>query len=672
MNGRKWRKKPSEELIKLMEESVDLKLYLIHERGPLSLTFQDEMGKKFEINIGNEISCSCGGGKIEHCSHTLFALNKIYKIPFNNPLILQLQFTDQELDTLMEKKKKRSENKKAKESKKIHHKKKTKEKDPNSNQMSLLDDPVCPICQENMYTNEGIYFCKKSCGHNFHIGCLKVFIKHKKDTDMVVSCPMCRAKWEEEEYIKPLMEIRQNKCTKFHKGIDCSNCQRTNIKFERFHCLNCEKYDLCIECFAAEIHKEKNHSFIFKKHNEDKWAGCNYINKLDDFEDEDEKEDLNNNKFNNNSNKNNIYIPINISLTNYLTNCLPDYKNDGSFQIKMDEVGNGNAPENNINNVNNNQQNEEEQNNINNLRLENNMPRPIIISPKCAICKSPSKLDYGRHNAKTLEFLMLKYLPSCQHIIHVKCCEKAFRLISYEKRNKFLVVSQYFNKCRHDNTPIFPGLLSINLIYEKDKKPSTVNNSVRNNNKSQNKLRPITPVDENLIPGIFNIKNSMVNNNIINKRIQGSSSMAKKKLIEKLLREAQLEKEQNMGFGLNIQKVNFGGQNDIQKYEMEVINKGSYNEKMKRKGMVGKIPYTQLHKIKKTEHIIINNINKKKTIKEDKKSIKDSQGEHKTNALVNAGASLIVQKYNARPVRCEGPAKVTLSPLLINLPMDDN
>ena len=70
--------------------------------------------------------------------------------------------------------------------------------------MSLLDDPICPICQEDMYSNEGIYFCKKSCGHNFHIGCLQVFIKHKKDTDTVVSCPMCRAKWEEDEYIKPL------------------------------------------------------------------------------------------------------------------------------------------------------------------------------------------------------------------------------------------------------------------------------------------------------------------------------------------------------------------------------------------------------------------------------------------------------------------------------------
>ena len=664
MNARKWRKKPSEELIKLMEESVDLKLYLIHERGPLSLTFQDEQGKKYEINIGNEISCSCGGGKVEHCAHTLFALNKIYKIPFNNPLILQLQYTDQELDTLMEKKKKKSENKKAKESKKIPRKKKTKEKDPNSNQMSLLDDPVCPICQEDMYSKEGIYFCKPSCGHNFHIGCLKVFIKHKKDTETVVSCPMCRAKWEEEEYNKPLMEIKQNKCSKYHKGIDCANCQRTNIKFERFHCLNCENYDLCVECFGAEIHKEKNHYFIYKKHNEDKWTGCEYINKLDDYENEDENEDenANNNKI---INKNNLnFIPNHISLTHFLINCLPDYKNDGSCQIKMDEVGN----ENENHNI---QNNEEEQNNINNLYLENNIHRPAIISPKCAICKTPSKLDYGRNNAKTLEFLMLKYLPNCQHILHVKCCEKAFRIITYQKHNKFLIVPQFFNKCRHDNTPIFPGLLSINIIYEKDKKPSTGNKTIRNSNKSLNKLRPKTPIDDIGILGIYNIKNSMTNNNIVNKRIQGSSSMAKKQLIEKLLREAQIEKEQNMGFGLNIQKINFGGQNDIQKYEMEVINKGSYNEKMKRKGMVGKIPYTQLHKIKKTEHIIINNINKKVN-KEDKKSIKDSHRNYKENPLLNAGASLIVQKYNARPVRCEGPSKVSLSPLLINLPMTDN
>ncbi len=337
MNARKWRKKPSEELIKLMEESVDLKLYLIHERGPLSLTFQDEQNKKYEINIGNEISCSCGGGKIEHCAHTLFALNKIYKIPFNNPLILQLQFTNQELDTLMEKKKKKSEGKKAKESKKLHPKKK-REKDL-SNQMSLLDDPICPICQEDMYSNEGIFFCKPSCGHNFHIGCLKVFIKHKKDTDMVVSCPMCRAKWEEDDYLKPLMEIRPNKCTKNHKGINCANCQRTNIKFERFHCLVCDNYDLCVECFGAEIHRDKNHCFIFKKHNEDKWTGCEY-KKYEDWEDDNDIEENKNNINNNdiNADINNKFSSISNPDNKESTNQMIIPNDDINTNLNIDEV----------------------------------------------------------------------------------------------------------------------------------------------------------------------------------------------------------------------------------------------------------------------------------------------------------------------------------------------
>ena len=120
--SRKWRKKPTDELIRLMEETVELKLYLVQEKGPLSLSFKDEDGKKFDINIGNTISCSCGGGKFEHCIHTLFALNKVYKIPFNNPLILQLNFTDQELNKLMDKKnskkKKNNNNKNNKNNKK--------------------------------------------------------------------------------------------------------------------------------------------------------------------------------------------------------------------------------------------------------------------------------------------------------------------------------------------------------------------------------------------------------------------------------------------------------------------------------------------------------------------------------------------------------------------------
>ena len=51
-------------------------------------------------------------------------------------------------------------------------------------------------------------------------------------------------------------------------------------------------------------------------------------------------------------NKKNIklnYVVKNISLSNYLTNCLPDYKTDAGYEIKMDQVGNSNVSENNNN-----------------------------------------------------------------------------------------------------------------------------------------------------------------------------------------------------------------------------------------------------------------------------------------------------------------------------------
>ena len=60
------------------------------------------------------------------------------------------------------------------------------------------------------------------------------------------------------------------------------------------------------------------------------------------------------------------------------------------------------------------------------------------------------------------------------------------------------------------------------------------------------------------------------------------------------------------------------------------------------------------------------NINKK-IEKDDRKNIKEIKKDNKINIFANAGASLIVQKYNARPVRYEGPGKISLSPLLIDI-----
>lgn len=606
MSIRKWRKKPSEELIKLMEETVELRLYLVHERGPLSLTFRDEGNIKYDVTIGNNIQCSCGGGKKEHCVHTLFALNKIYHIPFNSPLILQLEYTDQELNTLLKSKNKKDDVDPLNKSRKKVKKKKVIKN--NSNQMSLLEDIVCPICQEDMYNQDGLFFCN-TCGHNFHKSCMKIFIKHKTETGAVVTCPMCRGKWEEKYYTEALITNNTLEKKKIHKNVTCSNCGRCNIRFERFHCLECENYELCIECYASDVHREKNHFFIVKKSEEEKWNGCEYNDSEKNFADieEDKK----------NKNKFLCYVVKNINLSNYLTNCLPDYRSEAGFEVIGDN--------DNSNNTENNE-----------MHIQNDLHNNPNV--KCAVCKGKARLEYGRHNAVTIDLLMLKYIKNCKHVVHLKCCEKLFKILSYENRNKIIKVPKFFNKCRHDNLPIFKGLQSIDLQYIETTNGESKKNTIKRSN---------TPYN-----GIEGLYNMMPNSNQIRKT---ASSQNKRLIIQRIMLEAKQEQEQSMGFGLlNIQKINFDRQNDIQKYENNILKRPV----LQKNKYIPHIPYNKaknnLHPLKQETEVKKNNSKKNEDIK--------------VNPLINAGSSLVVQKYNARPARYENNSgKVLLSPIFYNL-----
>ena len=279
-----WRSKPTPGLIKLMEESVDIRLYLVAEKGPLSFHFQDENSKKISINISDKINCSCSSSKKEndHCVHSMFVLNRIFKLSFKDQLILQNQFTDAELNKMIESRKKNKKNIIETEGDNAKRNKIKKKKNNNlsdfsydedndntENRMNLIDDKDCAICQEEMYNAEGLYFCEESCGHNFHLNCLKIWSHHKKaNEDKGLNCPMCRQKWNEDMLkIKIVKNMAVKVNLKIHKGINCNNCERKNIKGERFHCLICEDYNLCIECFNLGIHR-KFHNDISKNKND--------------------------------------------------------------------------------------------------------------------------------------------------------------------------------------------------------------------------------------------------------------------------------------------------------------------------------------------------------------------------------------------------------------------
>ena len=78
------------------------RFYLVNENGPTKLILEDNNRKKFKIVIGSSIECSCGGGRTEHCVHTIYALIRIFKMDEADPLIWQLSYIDREIQQILE------------------------------------------------------------------------------------------------------------------------------------------------------------------------------------------------------------------------------------------------------------------------------------------------------------------------------------------------------------------------------------------------------------------------------------------------------------------------------------------------------------------------------------------------------------------------------------------
>ena len=53
-----------------------MRMYLVNETGPTRLVLEDSNHAKYKVLIGSDVSCSCGGGKEEHCVHTVIRVSQ--------------------------------------------------------------------------------------------------------------------------------------------------------------------------------------------------------------------------------------------------------------------------------------------------------------------------------------------------------------------------------------------------------------------------------------------------------------------------------------------------------------------------------------------------------------------------------------------------------------------
>lgn len=225
-----------------------------------------------KVTIGSPHTCTCAQHEKQSgfCVHLLFVLLKVLKIPDSSIYAKKMQFTDSEIDMIL--------------SGGLHpapkrDKPQRIKKNPTTiegggvpeskvERQVLNEDDMCPICQDDMKTDEGITWCRTGCGNNIHAKCMKMYAQFKISKKELVMCPLCREDWGSNVIQIVLNDLaaaenkNRKKCTK----VSCLTCKGI-ITNEFFRCFECSMLaktpiDFCRICFPSIGREHNKHNFL--------------------------------------------------------------------------------------------------------------------------------------------------------------------------------------------------------------------------------------------------------------------------------------------------------------------------------------------------------------------------------------------------------------------------
>lgn len=253
--------------MELFENLSHQPMFLVQEYGPTSFLIKEgESGKKFKVLIGNPHTCNCKNQDL--CFHIvrfvvfqasqflekllynhvdniciiflsftpkklllkMFVVLKILRVPQENPLAWQRALIDSEVTQILRgrfvtKAKPRQIEKQIED----------------VERRAIEEDEVCPICQEELNAAQEITYCKKGCGNNIHLKCMRVWAEHRYSLREPVTCPLCRSEWgslaieslkkEEKSYRRP---------SNVHYGVSCDGCHTCPIYNMNYRCVFCQ------------------------------------------------------------------------------------------------------------------------------------------------------------------------------------------------------------------------------------------------------------------------------------------------------------------------------------------------------------------------------------------------------------------------------------------------
>lgn len=252
-----------------VQTALQSTFFLVHESGLTSFVLKDETGKVIKVSLGGTHSCTCGGGKTEHCIHTLYILLKIFRVLPDNPIIWQLSFIDSEINWLIRNRVNPHVEAKPKKERNSSRAQKV-------DRIDLSEEFGCPICQEDLKDPDTLIYCKEGCGHNFHVKCMKVWAEHKASQKDPITCPLCRCDWGNgvmNEINKLLRKAKKK--PQLHSNATCIGCGAIPIVGTKYHCVMCPNFDFCSRCYKT-YHKE--HPFIMKTGPNSAWEAAVRVN----------------------------------------------------------------------------------------------------------------------------------------------------------------------------------------------------------------------------------------------------------------------------------------------------------------------------------------------------------------------------------------------------------
>ncbi|KAL7469108.1 hypothetical protein ACHAXS_009357 [Conticribra weissflogii] len=266
-----------------LEKLKRTKLFLVSRKGPLLFVLKadDNTNVTYKVVIGSPQRCSCGGGeaKGKACVHIMFVMIKCFRLQPSNPLAWQITLREEDVVALLDGRQRNTIDESSAELTRYAFLKKGDgaklrlksnanedgsfhENDsfkpdgtPGISQKELAYDDICTICQDTMteleLADNQLTFCG-NCGSNFHAPCFRTMAAYSKSQRKHVTCPLCRAQWQ--NTILPASKINEHAAqmtqTRKLPRIRCEKCKMSiQGKVEFARCTVCPSMDLCKICF---------------------------------------------------------------------------------------------------------------------------------------------------------------------------------------------------------------------------------------------------------------------------------------------------------------------------------------------------------------------------------------------------------------------------------------